>query len=171
MRPAAVIDTNVLGVANNRLGEWDNSAENKCTKFLDEIRSGVVVLDDSGLIVDEYCSVARAGGNTQPRAADGFLRWLLQNQWNPDRCERVNLTFCEKPKRFEEFPDDSELSGFHSHDRKFVATARASTLNPFIAVASDRGWSDHGRALQRNGITVKFLCPELRGSPRRKRSR
>lgn len=81
------------------------------------------------------------------------------------KCERV-VILPHLDRGYEEFPEDSALATFDRSDRKFVAVALSSSGQPPILVAGDRGWRRHYEALTRNGITVEFLCDEIRQSRR-----
>jgi hypothetical protein len=60
-----------------------------------------------------------------------------------------------------EFPEDPDLAGFDPSDRKFVAVALKSSCAPEIANAADSDWYIYGERLEKHGIRLKFLCPEL----------
>ena len=60
-----------------------------------------------------------------------------------------------------EFPDDPALTGFDSSDRKFVAVAVASEIQPALLNATDTDWWEYRVELERHGVNVHFLCPEL----------
>ena len=62
---------------------------------------------------------------------------------------------------FEEFPESDALNNFDRNDRKFVAVAVASGERPPILNASDRDWWDDRLSLERCGVRVDFLCPDL----------
>jgi hypothetical protein len=61
---------------------------------------------------------------------------------------------------FAEFPKDAELQSFHRDDRKYVAVALASRTTPAVLNAVDQDWWQHREALARNGVRVRFLCPQ-----------
>ncbi len=63
-----------------------------------------------------------------------------------------------------DFPDDPDLAGFDLNDRKFVAVALASKLDPEILNASDTDWWIHRESLERNRVRIRFLCPQLMNS-------
>lgn len=72
------------------------------------------------------------------------------------------MTLTPDPDRgFREFPDDPELAGFDWDDRKFVAVALAVGADPAILNASDTDWWLGREGLERHGVQVVFLCPEL----------
>lgn len=123
------------------------------------VARGTVLLDDANLILHEYLGNLRVGG--QPGVGDRFFKWLWDNQGYPDKCQKIEIHPIVDPKVFDEFPDDPELAAFDPADRKFVAVALASTLNPPILNSSDSDWWIFGEALARNGIDVRNLCPDL----------
>jgi hypothetical protein len=158
---AAVVDTNVPVVANGRAEQAGPDCVLACLGVLEAIMSdGRIVLDEGNRILDEYLmNLSRSG---QPGAGDMFLKWVLTNQFNTGRCERVPIT----PKQtdgqsFEEFPDDPDLAGFDPDDRKFVAVAVASRHQPEILNATDTDWWHFREAFRRHGIRIQFLCRQL----------
>lgn len=153
---AVVIDTNVLVVANNRSTPSPKpSCIRRSVEFLDQARTGIIVLDDKFRIMNEYNNNVNDSG--QPGAGDAFIKWLYQNMWKEDRCEQVIIN-NNIDRGFEEFPNDPALKTFDHSDRKFVAVTLTSKNSPGIAVASDRGWQRHEDALNNNGIRIQFLC-------------
>ena len=125
----AVIDTNVLLVANGRAKQACPACVLACVEALAAIRERRRVLLDRGmLILNEYIG-QRLSFSGQPGAGDAFFRWLFNNQANELHCLQFDIT----PRRgsaddFVEFPDDPALSRFDRSDRKFVAVALASRL-------------------------------------------
>ena len=118
------------------------------------------MLDDLGLILDEYLKQKPHGFPQGP--GDAFLVWVYDNQANPAHIRSVSITpLDDDPRGFAEFPDDADLIDFDADDRKFVAVALASDLAPMILNATDTDWWVHRKALARNSIRVKFLCPHL----------
>jgi len=122
----------------------------------------MVVLDDQERILSEYGRNVATNG--QLGVGGRFYIWILRNRWNPEACEQV--TIAEDPNSpdgcdFAEFPNDPDLDGFDRDDRKFVAVARGSAFQSPIFNASDTGWWDFRGALDRNGVDVRFVCPEL----------
>ena len=90
------------------------------------------------------------------------MKWAWNVQADESRCERVPLT--RRPGNndddFVEFPDDPDLATFDWSDRKFVAAARTSVRRPEVLNAVDSDWAESHHALVRNGITIRFLCPQ-----------
>lgn len=156
---AVVIETNVIAVANDMAEQAGPGCVIACLDALEAARKNVIVIDSGGLCLDEYFRYADRSG--QPKAGDAFARWLCERHYM-EHCEQVDIT----PKAgsvtdFEEFPDDPDLGGFDPSDRKFVAIAKASKHDPTILNAADTDWWHHREPLERNGIKIKFLCPEL----------
>ena len=98
----------------------------------------------------------------QPGTGDEFMAWVHQNQYNSSRFERVPLTpRPEDDQDFEEFPHDPALARFDRNDRKYIAVANASSVSPTILNATDTDYWHHRDTLEKNGVRVEFLCPEL----------
>src|SRR5258706_211035 len=128
-----------------------------CIATLKAARLSVVILDDESRILDEYRRHLSHSG--QPGLGDAFFKWLWDNQGNPARCRRVPITSIRGSDRnFAEFPADPDLDGFDPSDRKFVAVAIASGVNPTIHNASDRDWADFRAPLTRY-VVINFICP------------
>ena len=155
---SVVVDTNVLVVANGKHEPAQAQCIGACIDALATARTGLVVIDDAQQILGEYhrhCSFAG-----QPGVGDAFFKWLWQRQADSRHCLVVHIT--PHPKRgFAEFPADEQLATFDRSDRKFVAVALAAGDAPPILNASDTDWWLARHALDANGLTVKFLCPEL----------
>jgi hypothetical protein len=155
-----VIDTNVGVVANGGHEAAQADCIMACSQALNKARRQVIVVDDGYRIFNEYRHYLSPSG--QPGLGDAFFKWLWDNQGNRRRCRQVRITVISlRDYEFAEFPDDPDLEGFDRSDRKFVAVARASGKDPAILNASDRDWWEHREALERNGVTLKFICPEL----------
>ena len=154
-----VVDTNVAVVANWRTEQADEACVESCIDELQRIHDETcVLLDDGGLILDEYQKNLSFAG--QPGVGDEFFKWLWDNQANEAHCRKVPIT-PHDDRGFEEFPDNPQLAQFDRDDRKFAAVARASQNHPTVINASDRDWWIYRKALKRCGIVVSFLCPEL----------
>src|SRR5947209_12026933 len=154
------MDTNVAVVANGRTPQAGDKCVETCITTLIEMRDyRRVLLDDQGLILDEYRR--RLSPSGQPGPGDAFFKWLWDNQGNQDHCRQVPITPASGPQGFEEFPADPDLERFDLAARKFVAVALASEERPPILNASDTDWRVHREALSRHGVKIRFLCPEL----------
>lgn len=155
---SVVIDTNVLAVANSAAPQAGPHCVRACVGRLDEARSAVVWLDEGGHVLAEYF---KQNQKAKPYGVGTlFLRHLLDNQANPQRCRRVPIT-PHPERKYEEFPDDQRLYPFDRADRKFVAVALASGEHPPIINASDSDWWPVRHVLEEHGVLVEFLCPEL----------
>lgn len=157
---AFVVDTNVPVGANGK-SHADPACVIACIDALSVVCSeGVIVLDDAMRILYEYMDNLSMGG--EPGAGDAFLKWVWNVQGDETRCERVILTprAGNGADNFVEFPDDADLAGFDWSDRKFVAAALASRSRPTVLNALDTDWAERHDALERNGVTVRFLCPQ-----------
>jgi hypothetical protein len=157
---AFVADTNVLVVANLRTPQAGPDCVLACVDALERTqKKGRLVLDEAMLIFQEYQQYCSFKG--QPGVGDAFFKWVHDNRYNDEHCERVDLTLSsDRSRDFEEFPADPDLAGFDRSDRKFVAVALASALRPTVLNAVDSDWWNHQAALKRNGVKLKFLCPE-----------
>lgn len=154
----AVIDTNVLLVANQQHADVSADCVAACVVRLQAIqRSGVVVIDDDHRVLDEY--LHKTTLNPPKGVGDVFLKWLLREAGNAARVEQVALTE-RAPDCFAEFPDAALESHFDPSDRKFAAVAHAHPLKPPVWQAADSKWLAWWPALQAKGVTVEFLCPD-----------
>jgi len=119
----------------------------------------MIVIDDSMLIFSEYMRhLSKAG---QPGVGDAFMKWVWENQAVTERCEKVTLTpNPDNLNDFVEFPNDPELDDFDRSDRKYVAVALTSENEPIVLNAVDPDWWEHREALERNGVRLRFLCPQ-----------
>jgi hypothetical protein len=157
---AFVVDTNVPIVANGNAPQAGPACVNACVSALGEIvHDGTIVLDDGGRILDEYFGHLSPSG--QPGVGDSFMKWVWEHQAVAERCEQAAIhPLDEDETAFEEFPDDPELDTFDPSDRKFVATALASKSQPEVLNAVDSDWWEYRVPLERNGVRLRFLCPE-----------
>ena len=155
-----VCDTNVALVANGDAPQASEPCKLECIRQLEQImRDGRLVLDSVGLILNQYLAQRPFGW---PRGiGDWFFIWAVTHQADPHFCSIVDVTPTDKPRRFVEFPEDEELTGFDPDDRIFVAVAIASGTRPPVLNAADTDWWEHRAALSRHGVEVRFLCPEL----------
>lgn len=153
----AVIDTNVLLVANGQHADVSQDCVDECVSRLQAImQAGVTVIDDGFLICAEYLN--KTSISPPKGAGDVFLKWLLRESGNPRKVHQVSLTVKAKDN-FLEFPDPVLAKKFDAPDRKFVAVANAHPDKPPIWQSADCKWLDWWPALQAKGITVDFLCP------------
>ena len=159
-RPAFVVDTNVLVVANGRSSHADMACINACAHELHHIRQkGRIIIDRQMAVLKEYRQYVDPSG--RPGLGDFFFKWVWDNRANTDVCVLINITPSSQDEGdYREFPDDPDLAGFDRSDRKFVSVAIASSLDPTILNAVDKDWWQFHKILKRHGIRVKFLCPQ-----------
>jgi len=153
-----VVDTNVPVVANGKSEQASPECVKNCAVRIRQLtKEGKLVLDDRWLIIKEYMSNLRSTG--EPGTGDAFLKWVLTNRSNPNRCELVKITPKNSSESdFEEFPSDPALENFDPTDRKFVAVALAHPNRPAVLQAVDVRWWEMREALSTAGITIDFLC-------------
>lgn len=140
MAGLCVVDTNVAVVANGGHPEASPDCVRRCIRQLGDVRrGGRVAIDDGWRILGEYRRNLSESG--QPGVGDRFLKWLLQNHANRQRCAKVILTpVDEAAQEYAEFPSSPALAGFDPSDRKFVAVANAHPAKPPILQAVDSKW-------------------------------
>lgn len=165
-----IVDTNVILVANGQHEDVGEACVASCARRLQAIMvGGRIALDDGYRILKEYQH--KTSPHLGKRAGDAFLKWLLRNCANPQRCDQVALV-DDALRGFESFPDDARLAAFDPPDRKFVAVACAHDGHPPIAQAADSKWLDWEAALKDHGVTVDFLCPaDIQGFDDQKKGR
>lgn len=152
----AVIDTNVLLVANGDHADVSADCIIECVRRLQGMQaSGVTVIDDGFRILGEYRNKTKV--NPPKGVGDVFLKWLLREANNPARVEQVTITETSDDC-FAEFPDPALQPAFDAPDRKFAAVAHVHPNKPPIWQAADCKWLDWWQPLQAQGVTVAFLC-------------
>ena len=83
------------------------------------------------------------------------LEHQAANKWlNPQTDCR---SWTSEAKRVPLTPD---LDAFHRDDRKYVAVALVSQNHPTVVNAVDTDWWEHREVLKRNGVHLRFLCPQ-----------
>lgn len=154
----AVIDTNVLLVANRQHAEVSEECVMECVERLISIqKSGITVIDDCYHVLGEYTNKTQV---SPPKGVgDVFLKFLLRSAGNPAHVEQVTITEIAEYE-FYEFPDAELQLEFDPTDRKFAALANAHPDKPPIWQAADCKWLDWWQALKSKHIEVLFLCPE-----------
>ena len=119
-----------------------------CVRKLEEIKeSGRIAIDDRWEILREYQQNASSSG--EPGVGDAFLKWLLSNFANLERCDRVAPA---------DFPYDPRLATFDQSDRIFVCVALAHPDKPSILNAVDSDWLAVLAPLADHGIKVDCIC-------------
>jgi hypothetical protein len=156
--PTAVIDTNVLLVANGSHADVSDACRKTCIeRLLAQQKNGLTVIDDGFRILSEYRN--KTSPNQPKGLGDAFLKWLLQNQANASRVHKVAITETA-PDEFAEFPDATLQPHFDAPDRKFAAVAHAHPDKPPIWQAADCKWLDWWPNLHAKGVMVEFVCPD-----------
>ena len=152
----AVIDTNVLLVANEQHKDVSSDCVAACVRRLVDMQAhGITVIDDAFLILGEYQNKTHI--KPPKGVGDVFLKWLLRNLSNPQRVEQVAITEIDE-NSFAEFPDAELQPKFDAPDRKFAAVANAHPDKPVILQAADCKWLDWWADLHAQGVQVEFLC-------------
>lgn len=154
----AVIDTNVLLVANCQHPDVSPECVEECIRRLQAIeKSGITIIDDGFRILGEYRNKTKL--NPPKGVGDLFLKSLLRNAGNPARVEQVFLTESVE-NEFDEFPAPTLQLIFDAPDRKFAAAANAHPDKPPVWQAADCKWLDWWPSLRAKGISVDFLCSD-----------
>lgn len=152
----AVIDSNVLKVADGDTPQANDACVEKCIDVLRETRdAAALALDDGGEILAEYSHERDFSG--QPGVGNEFFRWAFDNQYTS--CCRVPLTPHED-RVYHEFPDTPNLNRFDRSDRKFVATALGCSPPATIHNAVDSDYAQFKVALAAAAVDVTELCPD-----------
>lgn len=163
---AIVVDTNVAIVASRLTPEGDERCVDACITRLRAIQqSGGLLIDDKGFVLREY--TRRLGFSGQPGAGHAFVKWAHDHQAIPAQVRQVAITPRTDGgwRRYDEFPDRTDLLTFDPSDQKFAAVALASGDHPPILNAVDSDWWNHRTALTAAGVTVEFLCPQHEPAP------
>jgi len=152
-----VVDTNVAIAANGRDTHADLCCQEACIDWLEYLAvHGVVAVDESGEILDEYGGYLSHSGS--PGMGDAFFRHLFNSQHQGGRVRRVRLTPSDDDRKgFEELP----VNNFDRSDRKFLAVAvvaKAVVLN-----ATDSDWVEHGELMRAVRVEANQLCPQHAG--------
>lgn len=151
----ALVDTNVLVVANARLGEHQACVD-ACVDCIAKFTSGVykLHLDSLDHILTEY---GRHIQHATPKGVgDLFFIWASTYKATPTYCIQVDIS-PDPGRGYIEFPSDPSLVNFDRSDRKFVAVAIASGQNPTIFNATDSDWHQFAGPLS-NHVCVVELC-------------
>ncbi len=154
----AVIDTNVLLVANGQHPDVSTDCVRECIQRLVSMqKSGITVLDDGYRLLTEYQQ--KTSVNPPKGVGDVFLKHLFREGANIQRVELVTLTQTDSDL-FLEFPDQNLQTSFDAPDRKFAAVSNAHLKKPPIWQAVDCKWLDWWPALRVKGVEIEFLCTD-----------
>lgn len=152
----AIIDTNVLLVANGQHAEASPKCVEQCVDRLLAIQASSVNVIDAGYeILGEYQN--KTSLYPPKGVGDVFLKFLLRNAANPVYVEQVRITATGK-NEYAEFPDPQLQTSFDPPDRKFPAVANAHADKPPIWQAVDCKWLNWWPTLECKGVSVDFLC-------------
>ncbi len=152
----AVIDTNVLLVANGQHKDVSTDCVIACVHRLREMeKTGVTIIDDGFRILNEYQNKTRL--HPPKGVGDVFLKSLLRNVYNQAHVQLVSISETDNDC-FAEFPDPVLQPRFDAPDRKFAAVANAHPAKPPVWQAADCKWLGWWSALQEKGVHVEFLC-------------
>ena len=149
-----VVDTNVAIAANGRNTHADLQCRLACVEELEDVcGQQVVVVDDGGLIFDEYKGSLHFAG--APGVGDKFFKHVFDHGYDKSRVRRVLITPNSDDRRgFEELPEND----LDKSDRKFLATALVA--GAAILNATDSDWSEQEALTKHLGVTVRQLCPQ-----------
>ena len=150
----AVVDTNVLVVANGRDTHADLECQFQCVSVIQDISlNGTVVLDGGGLIFDEYRG--RLSFKGQPGAGDALFKHIYDNMYSSKHVEKVSITVSDDTEReFDELPANT----LDQSDQKFLAVAVVSKAP--ILNATDSDWHEERALVLGLEVVVNQLCPQ-----------
>lgn len=158
-RPAptcAVIDTNVLAVAEGMHPEASETCMAACISLARMIQGGLVVaIDSEGEILREYIKTLR----DSKRSGIGAKLAVALSRRHRDTtvCRTVDLTPIQVPPgSYEEVPQI--LRDFDVDDQQFIAVACGEGSRPSIYQAVDSEWWDRKKDFLDGGVEVQFLC-------------
>jgi hypothetical protein len=154
-RPSrAVVDTNVLIVAN---GKSDHASSECVIAAIDFLTHGesdaVIVLDSIGHIFSEYQNHCSFKG--QPGTGDRFFLYLHQRQADVSRVQKVDIHPNDQGS-YDEVP--RILSDFDRSDHKFVATVIADECRSVLVNCADSDWREAAQGLKQCAVEVVELC-------------
>ncbi len=148
-----VIETNVTIVANGKSDHASIECELSCLDVLEKCAQLSLVLDESGLIMEEYSRHLSHAGS--PGVGDMFFKYLHDHQYSDDNIKLVTIRpSSNSQKSFDELPENS----LDVSDRKFLATAVVAQAS--IVNATDSDWTENQDLLDGLGVTIHQLCPQ-----------
>lgn len=152
----SVIDCNVPIAANGRNTHAGPACQYSCIELIEAVVSEkrhVIVLDDIGLLLDEYRPHLHYRG--QPGLGDLFFKYLHDHMYGGRRVIQVRITPIEDDDRgFAELPNNT----IDKSDRKFLAAALVSGGR--IVNALDSDWHEKREEIAALGVPVTELCAE-----------
>jgi hypothetical protein len=150
-----IVDTNVFIAANSHSPQVEQSGIEKCQKFIDGLFSNSTIsVDSNNEIFDEYFKHMNRSG--QPGIGDMFVKYLYDNQCNPEICEVVEIK-KDKKYLYQVFSDKPDLFQFDRSDLKFIAVYFLSKFSPDIYNACDSDWMENKALLDLYDVKVVEL--------------
>ena len=145
------IDANVPVVANGRDTHVDVQSQLKAAKFLREVMTTGVVLEDAeDLALSEYRRYLDMSG--QPSMGDEFIAWFVRERWNNNVVQRVPSP--AEASILSVLP--SSLRTFDSDDHKWICIYLQGS-GDYIVNAVDSDWAQGKAQLDGEGIRVLEL--------------
>lgn len=155
----AVIDTNVLLVANEQHADVSTECVTECVRRLQAMeKTGVTVIDDGFRILGEYQN--KTSLNPPKGVGDVFLKWLLRQAGNPTRVEQISLTELAE-NEFAEFriqPCNLRLMHPIANSRQSLTLILISHLYGRQQTAN--GWTG-GQPCRPRGFVWNFSAPRM----------
>jgi hypothetical protein len=152
----AVVDTNVLIVANGKADHASCDCVMNSVDFLDHARrNAIVVLDAAAAIFDEYERYCSYRG--QPGVGDRFFLHLHRSRADVGRVQFVDI-HPDGNGSYDEVP--TLLSKFDPSDQKFIAAVVADQRRSVIVNCVDSDWAEASAELDESGVQVFELCPD-----------
>lgn len=152
-----LIDTNVLAVANDPDHPAGLDCVESCVDFLIAHQSRRYAVDDLFRIFDEYMRYASMSG--KPNVGDEFLKWLWDNQANPEVCQQIQLHETGRDDvLFQILTDIPGIEKFDRADQKFLAVALHLSGEVTIVNATDSDWSEITDILAEQRVELLQLC-------------
>lgn len=160
--PAFVVDTNVWIMANaqNDFSQLKTIEEltraDACLTWLKEFLDS----EDKSLAVDQHYIILSQYRNNLP---DGSVAAMFLNQLqltnDATRISYVNIKLDDTGQPV--VPDILRESTFDRADYVFVAVSLTHPARPPVVNATDSDWEKDRAVLQRIGVVVEELCPQL----------
>ena len=155
MTARAVVDTNVLVVANGRDTHVDVSCQLRCVDELARLsREEVVCVDDKMLIMSEY--EKNTGHKGQAKPGTVFYKQIWRKMGDSNRVRLVPVEPRDAEGR--DFADPILPPSNLKKDAKFLAVAIKA--DAVIVNAADSDWAEHRELTGRLGVDVRQLCPQ-----------
>ena len=154
-----IVDTNVPLVASEEASQMSPDCVITCVNFLEKLMNGEyqLVIDSSFLIIGEYANKMQ---NLPTYTFGGkFYKWILAYRDNPIKVKQVDIQQLDE-YNFSEVPQSLIDINFDNSDRKFVAVSIANKNQAPIVQAADSKWIGWEEAINKEGISVCFLCKE-----------